>query len=99
MNGWQRQELGHYATNGREGMMLQSHYLRQSFDRHFPLWPQAEPMLGGRSPRYRPICLAMISFMISRVPPPMERMRLSRYRRSTRLSRIKPMPPSNCTAS
>lgn len=41
-----------------------------------------------RTRPYNPICLPMISFMISREPPPMERIRLSRYSRSTRLSRM-----------
>ena len=55
------------------------------------------PALGGTGPGGQflrlshlqsPICLAMISFIISRVPPPIDRMRASRYSRSTRLSRI-----------
>jgi len=37
---------------------------------------------------HNPICLLMISFITSRVPPPMDRIRLSRYSRSTRLPRM-----------
>lgn len=60
-----------------------------------------KPGLGGvqRGQNQSPSCLLMISFITSRVPPPMDRMRLSRYSRSTRLSRIKPMPPRICVAS
>ena len=63
-------------------------------------WPMATrsmmgPLSSGRSERgrggplsYSSICLAMISFMISEVPPPMVMRRMSRKNRSTGYSRM-----------